>query len=73
MGRRNTLWVSRRLVYHVVLVPCDLQLAGYIPRYAKFDEPFIADVNHWPVVREAQRQVLHLFIDMTQACKLRDA
>jgi sialate O-acetylesterase len=34
-----------------------VQLAAFIPRYAQNKDPFRSNLNHWPFVREAQRQV----------------
>ncbi len=37
-----------------------VQLAAYIPRYASRSQPFRSNLNHWPYVREAQRQARFL-------------
>ena len=33
------------------------QLANYESRYNSNSEPFLSNLNHWPYVRESQRQV----------------
>lgn len=47
----------RRVLGTSELAVVIMQLAGFVPRYAKSEEPFLSNVNHWPSVREAQRKV----------------